>query len=79
MWSSLSEGNIGAGYQFTTTQMSVGFHWITLATPDGLGGVASKSLGLTVGAKIPATGTGKLRHIPKYRLKGGLCDCIHVE
>jgi hypothetical protein len=47
-WSSSLDGNLGAGYEVATASLSVGFHLITLAVPDGEGGVATATTQVTV-------------------------------
>jgi hypothetical protein len=47
-WTFLGERSIGIGQQLTITDLPAGFHTITLHASDGMGGVATKSVGVRV-------------------------------
>lgn len=47
-WSSSQDGNLGIGYELATSNLSVGFHIITLSVPDGAGGLATATAQVTI-------------------------------
>jgi hypothetical protein len=48
VWTSNLDGFLGAGFEVQTSQLSPGWHLITLTAPDGLGGTATTSAQLRV-------------------------------
>ncbi len=75
VWTSLSLGQLGVGQSFTTTELPVGHHWVTMHTPDGADALATKSVAVRVvprKVRCPDCGTPP---VPSDALKKRLCRC----